>query len=159
LYQKTAQLLTDYFNIKYIIQTLYSRSLKELLMKRKYLALSIILLGSSLYGRVSAANMPEDLTCITYQLKQATDESKGQEPPAEEWLERVVAVENSVLFLHKLSKIERSKVIDYYLLTLDRDPNSVADIARFIDHICMTKMSDSERMWLAEELKRNVGNF
>ncbi len=123
----------------------------------KNFALITIITCVILGGRTSVAKMPEDLTCLTYQLQQSTDELKGQKPDIQDWIKRVVTVENSVLFLHKLSKAEKSKIFGHYLFTIENDPSYVSDIARFIDHICMTKISDSERKWLADNLKREVG--
>ncbi len=117
----------------------------------------VTLIGAILTGHVATAKMPDNLTCLTYQMKQAIDELNGQKPTSEEWLNRVIAIENSVLFLHKLSKDEKNKIIAYHLSTLKEDPNHLADIIRLINHLCMTKLSDTERTWLADALKRQVG--
>lgn len=123
----------------------------------KNFVFKITLVGAIISGQIAEAKMPEDLTCLTYQLQQSTDELKGQRPTTEEWLKRVIAIENSVLFLHKLSKDEKNKVLEYHLSALEKDPNHIAEIIRFINHLCMTKISDTERTWLADVFKRQVG--
>lgn len=117
----------------------------------------VTLIGAILSGQVATAQMPDNLTCLTYQMKQATDKLSGQMPSTEEWLNRVVAVENSVLFLHRLAQAEKNKIIVYYVSALDKEPSYITHITQLVDHLCMTKISDTERSWLADVLKREIG--
>ena len=124
----------------------------------KYLIFLIALIGISLIGNLSAeAKKPDDLTCITYLLWQTNN--NRQKPKDEEWLIRVVNVESSVLFLHKLSKAEKSKIFEYYLFAIAKNSKYRSHIESFVEHLCMTEISDSERVWLARELTREVSNL
>lgn len=123
----------------------------------KYFAITV-LAGTSLYGNLSTAKAPEDFTCLTYQLRQASAELSGQKPTLEEWVKRVVKVENSRLFFHKLSKAEQDKIANFHLTTISSDPTKKSELAKFVDYICATDLSDRERNWLAEQLRRNSDN-
>jgi len=123
---------------------------------RQVLKIVLILCFSLNLNRAFGAEIKNDIGCLTYALEDASDKLTGKFPTLEEWVWRVVNLENFTLKM-SLNLSSKKILFKFHLHTINENQSKITELANFVWHICSTKISPYEESILAFKLRQIAG--